>query len=66
MCEKLRAIFCNGQPWASCHQEVTKKYTELMRLARKFYNEKDDASILMEFVKYTAQDLADVFHVEQK
>lgn len=61
VCEKLKIIYFEKQSWKECHQEVVDKFTQLKKIARKFYVGKSELEMLQELSRFSFQDLEDAF-----
>ena len=62
VCRKLKDIYFSEMPWISCYRDVAIKLTELKRLAKAFYADKNDLEVLKEFIKYNNMDILEVFN----
>jgi hypothetical protein len=61
ICQKLKELYHPNEPWHACHNKVALRLTELKKIMRKFYADKNDKELLSELVKYNQDDLRDVF-----
>ncbi len=61
VCRKIKEIYFADETWFSCYRRVGDKFTELKRIARKFYGDKDEALLLEELKKYSTKDIQDCF-----
>jgi DNA topoisomerase IB len=64
ICEKLKAIYHSDDSWIDCHNQVAAKFSNLKRIMRKFYTDKDDLDILKELIRYENKDIEDIFDTE--
>jgi hypothetical protein len=64
VCEKLKAIYHTDDPWQKCYMQVAQRFTDLKRIARKFYCDKDELEMLQELVRYSEKDIQEMIHVE--
>lgn len=66
ICEKLKIIYFDKQSWSSCHEKVKLKFNELKSIAKKFYSDKTELEVLKELIKYTNQDIIDLFFYDKE
>ena len=62
VCRKLKDIYFSEMPWISCYRDVAIKLTELKRLAKAFYADKNDLEVLKELIKYSDTDIVEAFN----
>jgi hypothetical protein len=60
ICEKLKYIYHTDEHWSKCYIQIAKRFTDLKRIARKFYCDKDEIGMLQELVKYSDKDIQDM------
>ncbi len=60
MCEKIKRIYHNDESWAACHRKVAEKYSELKRIANKFYISMSSLTIAGELARYSDEDIAEM------
>ncbi len=66
ICQKLKDIFFPNETWFKSYKEVSKKFTELKVLARKFFSGKSDVEILQELGKYSTEDLMELMNLKDE
>lgn len=59
ICEKIKQIYYPNEPWIDCYKKISAKFTQLKKIAKNFYTDKDEKQILMELGKYTSDDIKD-------
>jgi len=64
ICMKLKNIYFSDKKWPECYKEVASKFTQLKRVARKFYTDKSELEMLKEIAKYSENDLKDTYEIE--
>ena len=57
VCEKLKAIYHPNETWIACHVSVSRKFSELKKIMRKFYSDKNEHEMLIELNKYNKEDI---------
>jgi hypothetical protein len=65
VCGKLRDIYFRDIPWVDCHNDVIQKFTALKMIVSKFYSDKVLVEALKELVRYSEQDIIDVFAMDK-
>lgn len=63
VCKKLKDLYFNDKEWVDCYNQVAQKFTELKRILRKFYTDKIDVDIFRELIKYSSDDINEVFNM---
>jgi predicted nuclease of restriction endonuclease-like RecB superfamily len=63
VCEKLRDIYFSDKHWSECYKDVAQKFTFLKQIMRRFYTDKTDIDILKELIKYSNDDIVDIFNI---
>jgi hypothetical protein len=62
VCVQLKSFYWLEKPWPECYQDVAQKFTDLKKVARKFYADKDTLGVLSELIRYSGKDLDDMLH----
>jgi hypothetical protein len=65
VCEKLKVIYFKDLPWVDCYKTIAQRFTELKKIARKFYYDKNEIEILKELNKYTHNAIKDAFEMAE-
>jgi len=58
----LKDIYFSEKPWVECYRDVAIKLTDLKRLAKAFYVDMNDLETLKELIKYSNEDILEVFN----
>jgi len=66
VCAKLKIVYHSDKNWIDCYKDVTIKFNELKRTAKKFYVDKDDKEILQELCKFNHSDIIDALEYKDK
>jgi hypothetical protein len=64
ICEKLKVLYFKDVPWADCVGRVAAKFSALKARGRQFYVGQSDVDILRELIKYSTNNLEEMFHVK--
>lgn len=59
VCERLRIIYYKNKKWTECHKEVSKDFSRLKEIAKKFYTDLTEHEILVELNRYNDSDILD-------
>lgn len=65
ICSTLKLMYFPEAEWVTCYRAVGLKFTELKERMRKFDKTKDTIALLQELLKYSQQDLVDVFETPE-
>ena len=61
ICIQLKQMYFPETPWPECYRQIADRLTELKKIARKFYVGKDNCEILKEIIKYSDDDIREMF-----
>lgn len=61
VCKRLKAIWHEPAKWEDCYQQVGTRLATLKFILRKFYCTESNVEVLQKAIKYTDQDIMDVF-----
>lgn len=61
ICRRLKQIYYPDKPWVECYKDVSIKFSQLKKIAKRFYTDKTDKDILIELAKYSNNDIKDCF-----
>ena len=62
VCRKLKDIYFNDDLWIDSYRGVAIKLSELKRIAKDFYVDKNDVEALKELIKYSDTDIVEAFN----
>ena len=65
ICEKIKQIYFPVAPHSGCYNEIGAKFTDLKKIARKFFSGKTEKEMLIELGRFSKEDIEDMFHVER-
>lgn len=65
ICVEIKRIFFPEVPWVECYLSVGDKFAELKQRMMKFSPMEDNIALLQELVKYSQQDLIEVFETPE-
>jgi hypothetical protein len=60
ICEKLKNIYFHDESWISCYKKVAYKFSELKKIAKRFYSDKSNIEVLREICKFSENDIKDI------
>jgi len=66
ICIKIKQMYFSEIPWPKCYREVAEKLTLLKKILRKFYNTIDNVEVLKKAIKFTEEDIKDVFSMKDE
>lgn len=64
VCEKIKRIYHPDEPWAACHRKVADGYSELKRIASRFYISMSSMSVAHELSRYGDQDIMEMLETD--
>ena len=64
ICIKLKNIYFSEIKWPDCYKEVANKFTQIKRIARKLYADKEELAMLKELARYSQDDIKDMAESE--
>ena len=65
ICEKIKQIYFPVIPHSACYKAVAAKFDDLKKRARRYYPDMSQKEMLIELIKYSKEDIEEMFHVER-
>jgi hypothetical protein len=60
---KIKNIYYNEIGWLECYKDISKKLTELKKIAREFYVDRCEHDVAMELARYSESDIKDMMAI---
>ena len=60
ICRRIKQAYYPHVAWPECYQQVAKDFTELKKIARKFFSTEDEQGMLKQLTRFQEEDIAEM------